>query len=537
MKLFKQLLFFIPLSLLLHNCARKGTPSGGPKDEDAPIMVLAKPAYETLNFKEDNIRLYFDEYVVLRDLNKKLIISPPFKTPALVTPQGTPSKYINIKILDTLKENTTYTFNFGDAIQDNNENNKIENFKYIFSTGDYIDSLTLKGGVFDVLKEKKSKNYSLLLYKVDSTYNDSIIYKKKPDYVTRTMDSVNFEFTNISEGKYRLFALDEETPNYLFNSKSDQIGFLDQEIYLPKDSLLMKSLVLFMEDQPFKFKRGKEIKKGRIQFAFEGKQKDLKVKLLSDVPKDFKYFSKLSKAKDSLNVWYTPMELDSLKFIVTNGKSIDTSKVNLRKKQIDSLSVKTNIKGRSIHFKDTLKITANNPIINVNREKFSITVSDSVNVDFEVKKLDFNQLGILFDMKTKSKYRLKVLPNAIEDLYQVKTKDTLKYLFITKQVEDYGAINVDVKKNTDKPVILQLLNKDKVVKSVYLRKSEKVEFSLLEPNEYTLRAIIDDNENGVWDTGNYLQKIQPEKIVNHKSDEEKLILRANWILPISFEVK
>lgn len=75
MKLFKQLLFFIPLSLLLHNCARKGTPSGGPKDEDAPIMVLAKPAYETLNFKEDNIRLYFDEYVVLRDLNKKLIIS------------------------------------------------------------------------------------------------------------------------------------------------------------------------------------------------------------------------------------------------------------------------------------------------------------------------------------------------------------------------------------------------------------------------------------------------------------------------------
>jgi uncharacterized protein (DUF2141 family) len=536
-KSLKFTIYIFCISFLLQNCARKGTPSGGPKDEDAPIMVTAKPAHESINFKDDNIRIYFDEYIVLKDLNKKLIISPPFKTPALITPQGTPSKYINIKILDTLKENTTYTFNFGDAVQDNNENNKIENFKYVFSTGKYIDSLVMEGSVIDALKDKKAKNYNILLYKVDSAYTDSIVFKRKPDYVTKTLDSVSFKFTNIKEGKYRLFALEEETSNYIFNSKSDKIAFLDKEINLPKDSILKEPMVVFFQDQPFEFKRGREEKKGIIKFHFNGKQTDLKVRLLSKVPQDFKSFTKINRTKDSLIYWHTPVDLDSLNFVVSNGLSIDSVKVTLRKKQIDSLSIRTNIKNSNIHLKDTLKIFTNTPIDEIDQSKFSMTVSDSIPMDFKIAKLNFNELGFLFNMKNTTKYRLNILPKAISDIYQVQSKDTLKYFFITKQTEDYGAITVDVKKETDKPVILQLLHQDKVVKSVYLNSSEKVEFNLLEPKEYNIRAIIDANENGVWDTGNYLEKKQPEKVINHKSDEEKLILRANWILPISFEVK
>jgi uncharacterized protein (DUF2141 family) len=528
------LLFLLSFAIVFQSCARKGTPNGGPKDEDAPIMVIAKPAYESLNFKGDNIRLYFDEYVVLRDLTKKLIISPPFKTPALITPQGTPSKYINIKILDTLKENTTYTFNFGDAIQDNNENNKIENFKYVFSTGDFIDSLTLKGSVIDALAKKKEKNYNLLLYRIDSTYNDSIIYKQKPDYVTKTYDSINFNFTNISEGKYKIFALEEETSNYLFNSKTDRIGFLEGEISLPKDSILSQPIVLFSEEQPYIFKRGKEIKKGKIQFGFTGKQTDMKVKLLSDVPEDFKYFTKLTKKKDSLNFWYTPVELDSLRFIVTNETKIDTTRVLLRKKQIDSLSISTNIKGKILHFKDTLKLTTNTPITSFDKEKFKLTVSDSIDLDFKIKRLDFDRLAVLFDMKTQTKYNLKLYPKAIEDLYKTQTKDTLNYLFVTKQVEDYGAIVIDIKKEVEKPLIVQLLANDKVEKSVYLTSSQKIEFKLLDPKKYTVKVIVDENENGVWDTGNYLLKKQPERIVFF---EKVLELRANWFLNESMTIK
>ena len=534
MKFFKHLLFFISYIFILQSCARKGTPGGGPKDEDAPIMVVAKPAYESINFKGNSIRIYFDEYIVLKDLNKKLIISPPFKNPALITPQGTPSKYINIKIIDTLKENTTYTFNFGDAIQDNNENNKLENFKYVFSTGNFIDSLTLKGSVIDVLAKKKEKNYNVLLYKIDSTYNDSIIYKRKPDYVTKTLDSVNFNFSNISEGKYRVFALEEETSNYLFNSKTDRIGFFDKEITLPKDSIIDSPIILFSEDQPYEFKRGKEIKKGKIQFGFTGKQENIKVEMLSSVPSDFKSYYKLNKEKDSLNFWHTPVDLDSLNFIVTNKDNIDTTKVFLRKKQIDSLSVSTNIKSRSLHFKDTLTISTNTPIIDYDLEKFNLTVSDSIDLDFEVKKLAFDKLGVFFDMKTQSKYRLKLLPKAIKDLYNTQTKDTLNYLFITKQVEDYGSIIMDILKEVEKPVIIELLANDKVEQRVYLTSSQKVEFTLLDPKKYTIKAIVDENENGVWDTGDYLLKRQPEEIIYFPQELE---LRANWILNEVMRIK
>ena len=268
-----KLLFLVVLvSVIIVSCARKGRPDGGPKDEDAPIMMVAKPPYETIHFDKKNIKIEFDEYIVLKDLTKQLVVSPPLKYPPIITPQGTPSKYINIEIVDTLKTNTTYTFNFGNAVQDNNENNKLESFKYVFSTGSYIDSLKIRGSVANAFKKEKLKSIGVLLYRLDSTYNDSIIYKQKPNYVTSTLDSTNFEFTNLREGKYLLLALKEESKNYLFNSKSDKLGFITDTIYLPKDTLVLKPIRLFKELQPYKFKRGKEVVKGKIQFGFEGEK-------------------------------------------------------------------------------------------------------------------------------------------------------------------------------------------------------------------------------------------------------------------------
>ena len=321
---------------LITSCARKGRPEGGPKDETAPIMMTANPPYKTINFNKNNIRIYFDEYVVLKDLAKQLVVSPPLKYPAVVTPQGNPSKYINIKILDTLQTNTTYTFNFGNAVQDNNENNKLESFKYVFSTGNFIDSLQVKGNVVDAFAKKQVKEVSVLLYKLDSTYNDSIIYKQKPNYVTSTLDSVNFKFTNLSAGKYLMLALKESSKDYIFNSKSDKIGFVSDTINLPLDTVINKPIRFFKEIQPYKFKRGKEISKGKIQFGFEGQQTDMKVTLLSKVSNDFKSFTAFEKDADTLNYWHSSIDKDSLNFIVSNRNFKDTITVRLRKKQLDS---------------------------------------------------------------------------------------------------------------------------------------------------------------------------------------------------------
>ena len=242
--------------LVLSNCAKTGRPEGGPKDEDAPIFVTAKPPYKSLFFKEKEIRIEFDEFVRMKDLNKQLIVSPPLKNPPLISPQGSPSKEIKIKILDTLQENTTYIFNFGNAVVDNNESNVLENFSYVFSTGDYIDSLTTKGSVKEAGTIENKANISLLLYRLDSSYTDSIVYKKKPNYVTKTQDSVNFSFFNLRKGSYKVIALKEEISD--FDWVGDVPEYFSSEIYkfLEENTDIENKTINndFLADVPTEFK-------------------------------------------------------------------------------------------------------------------------------------------------------------------------------------------------------------------------------------------------------------------------------------------
>ena len=534
MKNVSKVLILSLIFLALYDCARKGRPSGGPKDETAPILVVAKPPNETTDFNTNEIIIYFDEYVVLKDLTKQLVVSPPLKNPPLISPQGTPSKYINIKILDTLKPNTTYTFNFGNAVQDNNENNKLESFKYVFSTGKYIDSLTLKGNIKDALEKKYPKEISVLLYKLDSTFRDSLIYKEKPLYVANSLDSSNYNFSNLQKGKYILVALKQSAKNYIYNPKADKIAFSLDTITLPKDSIISTDLTLFREIQPYKFKRGKEVKKGKIEFGFNGKQKDMKVKLLSKVPQNYTSFSQFHTEKDTLNYWFTPLEKDSLNFIVSNQNTIDTTTVFLRKKKIDSLLVSSTIRS-VLNFNDTLFFRSNNPIVKIDSTKFSLVDKDTISVPFKLKKQALNKFAFLFDKKPSEKYKMQVLPNAFVDLYNT-TNDTINSNFRTKTIEDYGSIILDVRNLNEEALIIELLSSDeKVISKKYIKKSkENIAFNLLTPQKYSVRAIIDINKNNKWDTGNFLLKIQPEKIIYF---EDELKVRANWVLNESFTIK
>jgi uncharacterized protein (DUF2141 family) len=521
---------------VLFNCARTGRPEGGPKDKDAPLFVTSNPPYETLNFNKKEIKLEFNEFIKLKDLNKQLIVSPPLKNPALITPQGSASKVLKIKILDTLKENTTYIFNFGNAIEDNNESNKLEAFKYIFSTGNYIDSLLTSGNVKDAYLAKTPKNINILLYKIDSSFTDSIIFKKKPNYVSNTLDSTNFNFTNLRKGKYLLVALKETSNDYIFNPKTDKIGFYSDTITLPKDSIIEKPIVLFNEIQPYKFRRGKEVSKGKLIFGYNGELKDFKVKIQSKVPKDFKSISKFEIDKDTLNYWYTPFETDSLNFIVSNANFIDTITVKLRKKKIDSLTINATI-NNTFHFRDTLFFKTNNPIVKIDASKIAITNKDTITVPFSsfLDKKE-SKIGVLFDKKQQQNYTVTISPDAFKDIFEQKN-DSLKYSFKTKELEDYGRITINIINQKSDHLIIELLegkDKNKLVERRFISKSETLIFDLLQPNTYYIKAIIDSNKNNKWDTGNYLLKQQPEKIIYFKTDLE---VRANYFLNEIFTLK
>ena len=513
----KRILSFIGLLfllLLVVNCAKRGTPTGGPKDEDAPEFVKSLPPNYTTNFDGDEIKIYFNEYIKLKDLNKNLIISPPMNPAPLITPLGSGSKYIGIEIKDTLLPNTTYVFNFGNSVVDNNEGNPFSFFKYVMSTGDYIDSLTVTGQIRDALQQEPDNFVTVMLYEADSTYNDSIIYRSVPRYVTNTLDSLStFELTNVKAGRYRLAALKDDASNYTYQADKDKIGFLSQVIEVPKDTTY--TLTLFSEEPELNVSRPKQAAAQRVNFSFTGNADSISIALLNSVPADFKSLITHKKDADSLRYWYRPqLEEDSLIFNIKTSRQQDTFYLRKRPYRADSLYF-TPVSGNSLKLRDPFVIQSSIPIIDLDSTKVSITKKDSTAVPFTYAlRQKESTLDLGFKTEESQTYQITFLPGALTDFYGA-VNDTLKFAPQTKEIADYGELELTLQDADQYPYIVQLVTeKGDVKREQYAKEGQTVfKFDLVEPGKYYTRLIIDRNKNGRYDTGNYLKGLQPEDII------------------------
>jgi uncharacterized protein (DUF2141 family) len=528
-------LFLVFMALALHQCAKRGSPSGGPKDTEPPVLIKAEPENLSINFKTTKIRLYFDEYIKLQDVQNQLIVSPPFQYPPDISPQGGASKYVEVVIKDTLRENTTYTLNFGQSIVDNNENNPSSYLTYVFSTGDYIDSLALLGVVKDAYNKETEEFISVMLYEIDTAYTDSVISKKPPYYITNTQDSTTiFRLQNLKAGKYRLLAIKDEAKNNLYDAVTDKIGFVEDTISLPTDSIYL--LNLFREAPKYAPSPPKFAAANKIIFGYKGSDEKLQINPISIIPDSITSFISKEPGKDTLNYWFTPFEVDSLLFEVVNERiqKRDTFTVKTRKLPADSLVLIPSTQS-SIGFLDTMALGANIPIRQIDTSRVSIMNKDSISLPLNIR-LDtlVNRMEFYFKKEPNDTYALSILPGALTDLFGA-TNDTLLYRIRTKNYEDYGNLRIRLQGAVSYPIILQLTEpKGKVVRSILSEKDMLYEFTLLEPKKYLLRLIFDANANQRWDTGNFLEKIQPEKIVYFPQEIE---VRANWELEQVFSIE
>ncbi|MCK0130928.1 Ig-like domain-containing protein [Flavobacteriaceae bacterium F08102] len=514
--------------LLLIECAKKGRPTGGPKDEDAPIMVMAKPPHYTVNFSKSEIKIYFDEFIKLDKVTEQLIVSPPLKYQPIIKPIGTASKFISIKLLDTLKPNTTYSFNFGESVVDNNEKNVLHNFKYVFSTGPIIDSLKIKGTVSDGYEKITEPYTTIMLYEVNETYSDSIIYKQKPLYAGSTLDSTVWEISNIKAGKYALVALKDRYKNYMYEPRVDKIGFYKEFIDIPGDTVF--NLTLFKEEGPFRIRRPFEVSKGHAQIGYEGDPKELVIDVLNKSP-NFKAVYDKEEGKDSLNYWYKGIR-DSIVFKFQQGNFVDTVKLSLRTKKVDTLAVFSR-NGNVLHPSDTLIFHSSIPISKVDSTKLLIRDKDSVLVDFSVE-LNKRRIAVNFNRKESNAYHIMALPGTFTDFFGA-VNDTINLMYTTKEKRDYGQLEVTISGKDSIPLIVQLLNsKEVVVRTAYANESRRVDFLDVLPDTYSLRVIMDENNNKRWDTGSYLGKRNPEKVMYFSVENP---VKANWIVkqPIGLE--
>ncbi len=504
------------------SCARRGSITGGLKDTIPPTILGSDPKNFSTEFKGKNIKITFDEFVKLKDVNKQLIVSPPMKVAPSITPT-TASKTINIKIFDTLQPNTTYSFNFGRSIADNNEGNPYPLFKYVFSTGTYIDSLMLSGKIKDALSKTPDNFVSVMLYEMDDNYTDSIVYKQPPRYITNTLDSLKvFKLDFLKAGKYQLIALKDANGNNKFDPKTDKIAFQKDPITIPNDTIF--ELELFKEKLPFKAIRPLQASGNKILMGYEGSAKNTKVVLKNGdeiVPSIVTKFAE----KDSLEIWYSKVKTDSLQFAITNGDYQKEFTVKMRSQKNDSLNFKS-VFSSSIPMSKTFSIVATRPIVKIDSTLIYVTNKDSVAVPFSTEYDNYNMnLKILFKKEPLEKYRITLLPGALTDFYE-QANDTLKYRVSTKAASEYGNLRVILENVKSFPILVELLNsKGELQESKYSESASTIDFESLEPMLYTLRVIYDENKNGEWDPGNFLQRKQSEQVIYFPKQIE---LRANW---------
>ena len=512
---------------MLIACANRGRPSGGEKDFEPPLITKVVPENFSTNFKGNEIRIYFNEYVKTKNLQKQLIVSPPMDTEPTITPLGTASKYIKIIINDTLEDNTTYAFNFGQSIVDNNEENPYDYYRYVFSTGDIIDSLSVKGTIVDAEQLKPDTFVSVMLYELDSTYTDSTVYKQKPKYVTNTLDSLNtFSIDNIKAGQYKLIALKDENGNFTFQQKSDKIGFYDEVISVPTDSTY--TIKLFKEVLDFDVKRPKQIAGQKIAFGYDGDYEHMEIELLGDTPEDFEKRITKDKSKDSLYYWYKPkIEIDSAFFVIRNKTFVDTLMHKFRDIEKDSLIIRA-VQSGTLKFTDDFTLEGTVPFVKIKDKLVTVIDKDSIDVPFTTRFDEFNNAySLKFEKKESDIYKIRMLPNTFEDFFG-NVNDTLDYTLKTKNFADYTNIRVRLE-NAVYPVIVQLTTEKGEVKYEQFATEDRLfDFKNLDPNKYYIRVIYDTNGNQKWDSGNFLLQRQPERVSYAKGLIDG---RAGWDYP------
>ena len=525
----KKFFFLFLFSLLVFSCARVGSPVGGAKDTIPPKVISSNIDSSRVNVPRDikELRIDFDEYITLKDINKQLIISPPLKKMTKVLPSGTANKYLMIKWEDTLQANTTYNFNFGNAIVDNNENNPLKYYNFAFSTGEKIDDLFLTGEIKNLVSDKKStpeeSNLVVGLYQK----KDSMDYRQKPYYITKADPDGYFELNYLSPGKYKILAFEDTNANSVFDAGKENVGFKKDAVVLDKSISGLK-INLFPSKKAVKYVEMKE-SPGGILMTFEGNPAEVKVLSINEKLKDYKVTH--SPKSDSVSIWFDAKKddlgitaSDNLKFSYDNKIKQDTVSLFYRNNAKNEMTVVNN-KGNLLPPDEKFLITSNYFINKIQPEKWSL-VSDSIAQTFTAKISEKNPYQILIsgDFKQGKKYSLTVPKETISSFYE-STKISKRFDFEGDKSENYGTLMMTLQNAPATKFWFQLLNESgNIIYSKY-GKEDLISFKSLKPGKYQPRILVDNNENGIWDPADFATETFAEDIFIYA---KKVEIRSLW---------
>lgn len=546
----KKIFFLFIIGLTLVSCARVGSPVGGDKDTLAPKFVASNIDSSRINVPRDikELRIDFDEYITLKDINKNLIISPPITKIKKILPAGLATKYLLIQWSDTLQANKTYNFNFGNAIADLNEGNILPYYNFAFSTGDKIDNLYISGNLTDALGEKKSDNKDVNLVVGLYQVKDTMDYRQKPYYITKVDPDGYYELNYLSPGKYKILGFEDLNQNSIFDPGKEKVAFQKETVNLGQDNISGLNLKLYSSKGKATYKEKKEIP-GGILFLFEGNPDKLDIKSISPELKDYKVTHRPK--SDSAYVWFDAVKenigidkSENMKFVneAVEGAKKDTLKLSYRFNPKQNDFVISRSGDSKIAASDLFKIASNLPVEKLLLDKFSL-VSDSVAQSFtaEVAKDNPFQINIKGDLKAGKKYQLNIPKESVQSYYKNIDK-SYRFDFETEKAENLGSLTLSLVNVPEHSFWIQLLNTEGKVKYSKYTKESKIHFANLIPGNYQLRILVDNNDNGVWDSADFGADILAEDVYLFKKNKDinpmtKVNIRPMWEINETWDLK
>lgn len=514
------------LTVFLYSCARPANPTGGPTDEIPPALNTNESTknFQT-NFKDREIVLVFDEYVELKNSSQQIVVSPPFTNFLKYTVRG---KKIIVEFPEDeeLREDATYQINFGSAIKDYTAGNSLDNFTFVFSTGDIIDSLTLSGNVNDAATAEPVPEVLVMLY---DNLSDTAFKTQKPFYFASTDEEGKFEIRNIKEDTFQLFALADANLSLTYDQPSESIAFFDTTIYLPDTNLNNIILELFDERETPSVLKHDQKRKNYGVISFSEKVREMNLKPLEELT-DFRYLL----TEDSCQYWYTT-PLDSFQLELTCEGVVDTfviKKISKKKatpkvKCIDPPTQGSYFPGDSIILSFNIMLDRLDGAALSQIDSLNQFAADSIRIQDKqiILKGKIIDTGI---------YELILHPNFVTDLYG-NNIDTTIVRFKGKSKESLGTMKISVQNKIDEGQYLcELIGKgDEVIRSRTLEQDTSLIFSRVPGGQYSLKMTWDKNGNGFWDSGSLATKTKAEKIRIFTLEE----LRDGWDLETSIDLQ
>ena len=575
--------------VIISSCANQGMPTGGPLDSLPPVLVGTQPGYKTLNYRGNEVRLTFNEYIIPDQVSEMLVVSPPLtKRPTILTK----SKTLIVQFNEELRDSATYSLDFKNSVVDNNERNPFGNLRFSFSTGDVFDSLRVAGRVINGFNLEPVENALIMLHK---NLHDSAVYRVKPDYIGKADAMGLFLIDNIAPGKYHIFSVNDANSDLMYNEGAEEIAFMDT-LVIPSaefheeldtlvhgvDSMLVTGhtsflpgpfyLRLFSEDIFDQFLDSyKRDGRNKCTFVFNEPVSDtFGIRLMNTEATDW-YLLEPNEKMDSLVMWLTDtviakldtlqmelayFQLDSLdKLYVQNDtllltfadKEEDATKKKRRGRDdkeegpppIEQFTWITNVGTSVFDINGIIQLTAPEPVKDFDKSGILLYLSEDTlktPLDFGLEKDSsvWRQYNILYKWEPEAEYSLEIDSAACENIYGITSQKFFKK-FKIREEDYYGTIKLNMT-GVKSPMIAQLLkntDKEEVITEKSFSEDRIVVFDFLAPEKYKVKIIYDENRNGKWDTGSYQDNYQPERVAYIN---EVIKVRGNWDSEFKWEL-